>query len=97
MFAILISAFNATLAFVFRSIVVKFLIMFALFFVVSAFVPVLQNAGLLPSATALSTAFGSLPSSVWYYLHVFAVDTGAPMVIAAWASRFVIRRIPFLN
>lgn len=97
MFAILISAFNATLAFVFRSIVVKFLIMFALFFVVSAFVPVLQSAGLLPSASALSSAFGSLPASVWYYLHVFAIDVGGPMVIAAWAARFVIRRIPFLN
>jgi len=97
MFGIMLSALNAALGFVFRSIIVKFGIMFALYFVIAAFVPVLQNFGLFPSSASLSNAFNNLPSSVWYYLNVFAIDVGGPLVIAAWISRFVLRRIPFLN
>lgn len=97
MFAILISAFNATLGFVFRTIVVKFLILFAVFFIIQAFVPVLQSAGLLPNAANLSAGFSSLPAGVWYFLHAFALDVGLPMLLSAWVARFILRRIPFLN
>lgn len=97
MFAILLSAFNSALAFVFRTIVVKFLILFAIYFVIQAFVPVLQSAGLLPSASNLSAGFASLPEGVWYFLHAFAIDVGMPMLLSAWVGRFILRRIPFLN
>jgi uncharacterized membrane protein len=78
-----------------RSVLVKFLIMFALFFVMSEFIPVLVK--LLPSSTNLKDLFGLLPDSVWYFLNYFKVPTGITMVISALLTRFLIRRIPIIG
>ncbi|OCG70670.1 DUF2523 domain-containing protein [Gilliamella sp. Occ3-1] len=78
-----------------RSVLVKFLIMFALFFVMSEFIPVLVK--LLPSSTNLKDLFVLLPDSVWYFLNYFKVPTGITMVISALLTRFLIRRIPIIG
>lgn len=97
MFGIVLSALNSVLGFVFRSVVIKFGVMFGIYFLVAAFVPVAKQFGLIPDAAGLNGAFSALPSGVSYYLHVFAMDVGVPILFSAWASRFVLRRIPFLN
>jgi hypothetical protein len=97
MFGILVSAFNVVLGFVFRSILVKFVVMFALYFVVTGFVSVLANSGLLPSASSLSSSLGGIPSTVWYFLDLFSVSFGLKLVVAAMAAKFIIRRIPFIG
>lgn len=78
-----------------RSVLVKFLIMFALFFVMSEFIPVLVK--LLPSSTNLTDLFGLLPDSVWYFLNYFKIPMGLTMVISALLTRFLIRRIPLIG
>lgn len=97
MFGILLSAFNVVLGFVFRSVIVKFVIFFALFFVVSGFVAVLSASGLLPSATSLSSSLGGIPSTVWYFLDLFGASYGLKVVVAAMVARFIIRRIPLIG
>lgn len=97
MFGILVSAFNVVLGFVFRSIMVKFVIMFGLYFVVTGFVAVLTSSGLLPSASSLSASLGGIPSTVWYFLDLFGLSYGLKVVVAAMAARFIIRRIPFIG
>lgn len=97
MWGILFSAVNFLLGFVFRTIVIKFLVFFALFFVISEFVPVLQNAGIIPTVSSLNNAFSGLSQSFWYFADIAAVNYGAPLVISAYASRFILRRIPPLN
>ena len=97
MYTILLSAGWSLLSWLFRSVLIKFVLYFALFFFVSEGVQYLQSAGILPNASSLSGAFGSLGSDVWYFLDLCAFSYGAPLVISAYAARFVIRRIPFIG
>jgi len=95
MFGILLSALNVILAFVVRSIIVKFVVFFGLFFITTEFVAVISP--LLPSGTELSAALGGVPADVWYFLDLFNVSSGIPILLSAWVTRFVIRRIPVIG
>jgi hypothetical protein len=97
MYGILLSALNTVLGFVLKSVIIKFGVFFALYFVVTGFVGVLQSSGLLPSSSAVSGALGGIPSGVWYFLDLFAVSQGIPLILAAMLARFIIRRIPFIG
>lgn len=95
MFGILSSAFNVVLGFVFRQVIIKFMVLFALFFVIQALVGVL--AGFLPSVSQLSGALGSIPAGIWWFLDLLAFTQGAPMIVTAMAYRFLIRRLPVIG
>ena len=95
MFGILLSALNVVLGFVFRSLVVKFVLFFGLFFVTTEFVQILS--GLLPDGSAFSSSLSGIPASVWYFLDLFNVSAGIPLLLSAWVTRFVIRRIPVIG
>lgn len=95
MFGILLSAFNVALGYVFRSILVKFVIYFGLFFVTTEFISVIGY--LLPNSSSLSAAFGGIPGDVWYFLDLFNISAGVPILLSASVTRFVIRRIPVIG
>ena len=81
-----------------RAIVVKFVVMAALFFVVSELMPlVIDKIVGFVSPNGLTAAFAGIPSGVWYFLDFFAVDVGLPLLISAYVARFLIRRIPFIG
>jgi hypothetical protein len=95
MYGILLSAFNAVLAFVFRQLVVKFVVLFALYFIIQEFVSVLLS--FLPNPADMSGALGGIASGTWYFLDLFAFSQGAPLVVTALVYRFLIRRIPLIG
>lgn len=95
MFAILLSAAHAALGFFVRSIVAKFFVFFALFFVTTEFLAVLVDR--LPNGQAMSGALSGIPPSMWYFLDLVHIDVGLPAVISAWVLRFMIRRIPVIG
>ncbi|MBP4045192.1 DUF2523 family protein [Chromobacterium violaceum] len=97
MFGIVLSALNAALAWLVRSVLVKFVAYFALWFITTEFIQVLQSAGLFPTADSLTGALGGIPAAVWYFLDLFAFSQGLPIVLAAVATRFIIRRIPVIG
>lgn len=83
---------------VFRTVVVKFVVMAALFAVVGFLVPyVVGFMASFLNVDSLSSAFSSLPSGVWYFLDYFQVSFGLPLLISAWVSRFLIRRMPVIG
>lgn len=97
MFGILMSAFNSVLGFVFRVVIIKFIVFFALFYVVHGLTSVMVSH-LLPSGDAgLSGAFGGLTSGMWYFLDLMAFSVGFPMVLSAWVTGFIIRRLPVIG
>lgn len=100
MFGILLSALYSALAWLVRSVLVKFVIFFALFFVVGEFVSVLLEY-LLPSdvssAASLRAAFSAQNAGVWYFLDMFQVPFGVSAVLAAYVSRFILRRVPLIG
>ncbi|MGE5648884.1 MAG: DUF2523 family protein [Bacillota bacterium] len=95
MFGIFVSALNAVLGFVLRSVIVKFVLYFGLFFVTSEFIALLVPR--LPDGSALTSALGGIPASVWYFLDLFNVGAGIPIMLSAWVTRFIIRRIPLIG
>ena len=69
-----------------------------LFAVVGFLVPYVVSfiVGFL-NVDALNSAFGSLPSGVWYFLNYCEVPFGLPLLISAYISRFLIRRMPVIG
>jgi len=97
MFGILVSAFNFVLGFVLRSVIVKFILFFGLYFITTEFISFLTSSGILPSASSLSAAFNGIPSAVWYFLDLFNISFGIPVILTACVTRFIIRRIPIIG
>lgn len=95
MFSILMSAIGAAFGFVLRSVLVKFVTYFALFFITSGFISYL--ASLLPDASSINGTLAQLTPSMWYFLDLFQFSVGLPMVVSAWLLRFMIRRIPVIG
>lgn len=95
MFGILLSAFFSVLGWVVRSVMVKFVVFFALWFVTTEFIEVLVNY--LPNSWALESFFYQIPSEIWYVLNLFQFSAGLSAVVSALALRFMIRRIPIIG
>lgn len=95
LFPLLLSALNTGLAFVFRTVLFKFVVFGVLFFIVTEFIEFLKP--LLPDAGSLSNALGGVPGSVWFFLDVFNFSAGFQIVMTAYVTRFVIRRIPVIG
>lgn len=95
MFGILVSAFNVVLGFVLRTVVVKGLVFGLLLFVTTEFMSVVGS--FLPPVTGVTNSLMGVSSAIWYFLDLFAFSTGLPMIISAYGTRFLIRRIPFIG
>lgn len=95
MFGILLSAGNALLGFIFRTVVIKACVIFAIFFVIESFAPVMKS--LLPQTLGINELFSQLPESFYYYFNLFMIADGIKLVLSAMLSRFIIRRIPLIG
>jgi hypothetical protein len=95
MFGILLSAVNVALGWVFRSLLVKFGVFFALYFITTEFVGLI--VGLIPDPSSVNGVMSGIGSSTWYFMNVFNVTQGLSLVVSAYATRFVIRRIPVIG
>lgn len=95
MFAILIAAFNTALEFLLSKVVIKFVVMGALYVLVTAVVG--QISSHLPATDSVNEFLQQIPDSVWYYLNVFNFSQGVAIIFPAWFTRFFIRRIPFFG
>lgn len=95
MFGIFLSALNSVLAWVFRSLLVKFVIFFALYFITTEFVSLIVN--LLPDGSSINSTLAGIGSATWFFLDTFQIETGISAVVSAYATRFIIRRIPVIG
>lgn len=86
------------ISWVFREVMLKFLIMGGVFIVVSELVPLVVDL-ILPfiGVDNLTVVFSGLPDSIWFFIDFARLDDGVPLCISAAVARFMIRRIPFLN
>lgn len=97
MWGFILSGVNMLLSFVFRSVIVKLVVFFALWFITTEFVDVLQEVGILPTSSSLNASLAGISASTWYFLDLFAVSQGLPIIISALVSRFIIRRLPVIG
>lgn len=85
-------------SFLLREVVIKFVILAAIFGALTVLGPLVTSylaEGV--SGTSLTNAFASLPSGLWYFMDWFRVGFGLPLVIAAFGTRFLIRRVPLIG
>ena len=90
--------FSGFLGFVFKGIVAKFFVFFALFFITTEFIPVVIEL-FIPENLRVNfqTLFNNLPSDMWYFLELLKVPFGVTLFISAMLARFIIRRIPVIG
>jgi hypothetical protein len=99
LFGILLSALRTMFGFLLKSVIVKFVTFFALNFVVREFMEVVVAWGLVPTGKAgqINSALAGISPAIWYFLDLFAAASGISMVISAYATRFIIRRVPVIG
>lgn len=97
MYGILISALWSVLSWIFKSVILKFVAFFILFFITTEFCSYLISAGILPNISDVKNYTNMIPSSVSYIFDVFNVYAGLSLVLSAYATRFMIRRIPVVG
>lgn len=94
----MLAIFAPVVSWIFRGVVVKFVVLTAVFAVMAALIPsaislIAPHVG----AASLTGAFGGLDSGVWWFLDFFALGYGIPLLISAAVTRFLIRRLPFIG
>lgn len=98
MHGILVSGLFSALGWIFRQVVIKFVIFFALFYIVTELfgyaAPLIIKE---MNPTGLGATWGGLPPALLYFLSYFKLGALLSAGISAYSTRFVIRRIPFLN
>lgn len=95
MYGIVVAAINSALVFIFRSVVLKTIVFFSLYYVVSSFVSYLSDK--LPTVSNIDTLFNNMPDFFMYFFQVFECSTGFSLLLSAWILRFMIRRIPVIG
>lgn len=92
------SLLSKLLRFIFVKTVPKFFLFFGLFYLVFEFTPVLISiVGGDALILRINGLFSSIPGEVAYFLSFFQIAYGAKVVISAYITRFIIRRIPLMG
>lgn len=97
MWALISAAFSWLVNWVFRLSIVKFVVFGALALVLA---PLMELIMSLIDATGLADIqglFDVLPEGILFYLVVFKLDIGLPMLMAAMLVKFFIRRLPIVG
>lgn len=97
MFPLLFSAINAALGWVFRVVVIKFVIFTALYYLVTELASAALSKLDLSPVNNLQSALNGIPPDLLYFLGVFRVDFGLPVILAASLAAFFIRRLPIIG
>lgn len=97
MFGILVSAANVALAWVFRVVVVKALLFGVLFLITTEVAQALVGKLADTQVNGLGGLIAGLPSGVLYFMHLFRLDVGLPMLLSAHGVAFAIRRLPIVG
>ncbi len=86
------------LQFFVREIFIKFVILTAVFALMAIFVPIAVGYIAPHIGTGgLNSAFSAITPGMWFFLDVFALDYGLPLLISAAVAKFLIRRLPVIG
>ncbi|ENZ7603808.1 DUF2523 family protein, partial [Escherichia coli] len=85
MFGIMTSVLYGVLGFLLRSVIVKFTVFFALYFIVQEFVPLILD--MVNRQLPLLALISSIPDSLKYFFSVFKVIDGINIILSAFVTR----------
>jgi hypothetical protein len=76
---------------------VKFVVVSAVAYLIAGLTSLVSSFAQLVNFGSIGQLFGQLPDGLLFFLSIFRLDVGVPMILAAWAARFAIRRIPVIG
>jgi Protein of unknown function (DUF2523) len=90
-------ALTTFLTWVFRKAVLVFLITTSIYFLIEFLGPMVVR--LLANYTGINpvTLLNDIPASIWWFASALRIDFAIKVIFAALATRFLIRRIPFIG
>lgn len=97
MVGIIISAVNFVLGWIFRGVVVKFIILSAIYYVVTWIAEAVLNQLDISPLTGLQGVIDALPAGILWFMAVFRFDVGLPLILGAYLTAFIIRRLPIIG
>lgn len=95
MFGRVLSALFSVVGWAVKFSVTKAILFFGIYYVVYEFTGVIVDY--LPTASILNNAFQGINGDVAYFLTFFQIPAGLTMLLSAYVTRFMIRRIPFIG
>lgn len=81
----------------FREVLVKFVILGAIFLTVQALMPLVSSAVAGISPASITNTLTALGPSFSYFAYKFGLDYSVPLILSAHATAFTIRRIPVIG
>lgn len=100
MFGIMTSALNGSLRFLFYSATIKFVITSAFVLIFSHFAFYITNNLLKDNVQSLAQIkgfFDVMGPESWFFIHLFRMDFGLPVIFSTLGARFLLRRIPIIG
>ncbi|MDE8651893.1 DUF2523 family protein [Novosphingobium album (ex Liu et al. 2023)] len=97
MFGIIKSAINYALDFILKGSIIKFVVFTALYYVVTELTDIAIGMIDQSGMNGIGPLVSGLPEDVLFFLGVFRIEIGLPMIIAAYVVRFGIRRLPIIG
>lgn len=97
MFQVIASAIAAGFNWLIRGIVIKFVVFTAVGLLVGYIVAFMLSKIDLGDVSGIATLISALPDGFLYFVGLFRLEVGIPMIIAAWFIRFGIRRLPIIG
>lgn len=81
-----------------REVVIKAAVFAALYALLVLFMPLVWGyvSGFV-GVSGLTSLFNAVPDGVYWFLYALKFDVGIPLVISAYVSRFLIRRLPIVG
>ena len=94
----IVACFIPVIQYLLRGVILKFIVFTVMFAVMALLYPFIS--GLIApfiSGSSLSSGFGNVTAGVWYFLDYFDLGVGIPMLLSAYITRFMIRRLPVVG
>ncbi len=81
-----------------REVIIKASVIAGLYWLLVYLMPLVWSyvSGFV-GVSGLSSLFNAVPDGVYWFLYALKFDVGLPLIISAYVSRFLIRRLPVVG
>lgn len=94
----MLSFFVPMLQWVFRTVLIKFVVVAVVMVGIGIAIPIIAGyIAQFAGASSLTQVFSGIPAGVWWWMDIFRLDYGVPLLISSHVAAFVIRRLPVVG
>ena len=91
------SLITSAMSFVFRKVVITFIVVTAIYVLIEFLTPLLLRLAGHWFNFSIPNLLQNFSPAMWWFMSAFQIDFGMKIITSAYATRFLIRRIPFIG